>query len=457
MDNENRYLELFSQATRLPLALFEGDRLMFEADAAKMQYNLPMYLAASLPPDLPQIWYAETPEGLFFGGLQLPGRSHEGYAKSIAEFSDAAPESEAFYRSPLPDAAAECPSVLPGMASEDDADRSTRLPDAAPQDTAERRLLLLGPAFTGECTRKQAREIMRRLGRRENDAETFLIQAGRIPEISVAQLSALLLLLQNMYYGLISSTVPMIEFTWAPFFPAPKAEVHEIPEENSGFAMEEEMLSLIYYGRVRELRIFFNESVPFHNPDMEEHTKNLELRRSYMYGANMLASRVAIAAGADHDLLNAMAGTHHESLMRATSLSELGRAFNALMLDYAGAVAKLQDAPGNDYLCTKISRYVAAHIYEKLSTSVIAEALGFTAPYVSAHFKEVTGSTLTDFIYKRKIQEAAYLIGSGHYGIGEVSSLLNFSSQSYFTKIFRKYMGVTPEVHRKEGIRPRRQ
>ncbi len=446
MENENRYLELFSQATRLPLALFEGDRLMFEADAAKMQYNLPMYLAASLPPDLPQIWYAETPEGLFFGGLRLPGRPHESYAKSRAEQPGAALETDA-----------ERPAALPDEAAEGDGDHSSTLSDMMAEDIAERRLLLLGPAFTGECTRKQAREIMRRLGRRENDAETFLSQAGRIPEISVAQLSALLLLLQNMYYGLISSTVPMIEFTWAPFFPAPRAEVHEIPDEDSGSVMEEELLSLIYYGRVRELRIFFNESVPYHDPNMDEHTRNLELRRSYMYGANMLASRVAIAAGADHDLLNAMADTHRESLMRATSLSELGRAFNALMLDYAGAVAKLQDAPGNDYLCTKISRYVTAHIYKKLSTSVIAEALGFTAPYVSAHFKEVTGSTLTDFIYKRKIQEAAYLIGSGHYGIGEVSSLLNFSSQSYFTKIFRKYMGITPEVHRKEGRRPRQQ
>ena len=393
MENENRYLELFSQASRLPLAIFEGNQLMFEADAARMEYNLPMYLAASLPSVLPDIWYAETPEGLFFGGLTLP--------------------------------------------------------EAGP----DRRLLLLGPVFTGSCTRRQAREIMHRLGRKEADAETFLIRAARLPEVSVSQLTSLLALLKNRFYGTIPERVSMLDFTWLSVFPSSKAEVREATPVTIGDDMETEMLTLVYYGRVRELRVYFNEAEDFHNPDVEEKTSNLELRRSYMFGANMLASRVAYSAGADLDLIRSIAGTHHEGLLRASTLVELNRIFTAFMLDYAGQVAKIHDIPGEDYLCGKISRYVTAHIYDKLSTSSLAEAMKLSTPYVSAHFKKITGMTVTDFISKRKIQEAAYLIGSGHYAVGEVSSLLQFSSQSYFTKIFRKYVGMTPEAYRRSDRR----
>ena len=117
--------------------------------------------------------------------------------------------------------------------------------------------------------------------------------------------------------------------------------------------------------------------------------------------------------------------------------------------------AKICERPHMDVSqLNNIVNGVLSDIRENGDKAVIAyeekfDKVKLSTPYVSAHFKKITGMTVTDFISKRKIQEAAYLIGSGHYAVGEVSSLLQFSSQSYFTKIFRKYMGVTPEVYRR--------
>ena len=89
------------------------------------------------------------------------------------------------------------------------------------------------------------------------------------------------------------------------------------------------------------------------------------------------------------------------------------------------------------------------HIYDRLSTSVIADGVHLTPSYISKRFREVTGETITDYIAEQKIREAAYLLDSGQYSPGEISTLLQFSSQSYFIKVFRAQKGMTPQEYRK--------
>ncbi|UUZ94015.1 helix-turn-helix transcriptional regulator [Paenibacillus sp. P25] len=65
--------------------------------------------------------------------------------------------------------------------------------------------------------------------------------------------------------------------------------------------------------------------------------------------------------------------------------------------------------------------------------------------YLSALFRREVGRTLQDYIRDAKIEEAANLLRLTDRPISEVSTLLGFHDQSYFTKTFKKVMGVTPK------------
>ena len=68
----------------------------------------------------------------------------------------------------------------------------------------------------------------------------------------------------------------------------------------------------------------------------------------------------------------------------------------------------------------------------------------------ACQLQQETGMTFSDFVNKQKIEEAAALLLYTEYSDTQISTLLAFSSQSYFIKVFRKYMGTTPKQYKKQ-------
>ena len=51
--------------------------------------------------------------------------------------------------------------------------------------------------------------------------------------------------------------------------------------------------------------------------------------------------------------------------------------------------------------------------------------------------------------YAQEKAKAKNLLEHSDYSLGEISTYLNFSSQSYFISIFKRYTGITPRQYRK--------
>ncbi len=94
--------------------------------------------------------------------------------------------------------------------------------------------------------------------------------------------------------------------------------------------------------------------------------------------------------------------------------------------------------------------YISEHLHGRVLIEETAEALHITPAYLSRLFKSETGMTFTDYVNRRKIEEATGLLRYSDYTDLEISSLLCFSSQSYFIKIFKKIMGMTPNEYKKK-------
>ena len=89
--------------------------------------------------------------------------------------------------------------------------------------------------------------------------------------------------------------------------------------------------------------------------------------------------------------------------------------------------------------------YVRNNIECPITTQDIANHLYISRPYLSSTFKKLTGSSLSEYIIKEKVNEAHKLLLYTNKPISEISEGLGFSSQSYFTKTFKKFFGITPK------------
>lgn len=98
----------------------------------------------------------------------------------------------------------------------------------------------------------------------------------------------------------------------------------------------------------------------------------------------------------------------------------------------------------DDKLVYRIGKYVVVHVDEKLSLDEVSKGVYLNPSYISHIFKKITNMSFVNFITEVKIDRAKVLLRDKNIRINEVAYTLSFANQEYFTKIFKKKVGVTP-------------
>lgn len=100
----------------------------------------------------------------------------------------------------------------------------------------------------------------------------------------------------------------------------------------------------------------------------------------------------------------------------------------------------------NSPVVNQVIKVLKEMIEENFSLDKIASKLSYSKSYLCRQFKKETGSTIINYFYTIKIEEAKKLLFNDNYTIAEVSDKLGFDSVQYFSKVFKKYCGLSPAV-----------
>lgn len=100
--------------------------------------------------------------------------------------------------------------------------------------------------------------------------------------------------------------------------------------------------------------------------------------------------------------------------------------------------------------CMQIKRYLDANYSENITLDKLAVMMHMNKYYMAHIFSRYAGLSPIQYLLQKRIQEAKSLLESTNYSIAQVSSMLGFSSQSYFSQSFRKATGKTPIQYRNE-------
>ncbi len=89
-------------------------------------------------------------------------------------------------------------------------------------------------------------------------------------------------------------------------------------------------------------------------------------------------------------------------------------------------------------------QYVTENYCGKLSLSELAGQYYLNLSYCSELFKKVTGYTFSDYITRLRMEKAVALLSSQKYSVREAAYLTGYNDAFYFSKVFKKYHGVSP-------------
>ena len=84
------------------------------------------------------------------------------------------------------------------------------------------------------------------------------------------------------------------------------------------------------------------------------------------------------------------------------------------------------------------------------STEDFASQMNMSRSNLHLKLKAITGESAIEFIKKIRFSEACCLLKEGRYNIAEISSMVGFSTPSYFATSFKKYIGCLPTEYIKQ-------
>ena len=105
------------------------------------------------------------------------------------------------------------------------------------------------------------------------------------------------------------------------------------------------------------------------------------------------------------------------------------------------------DKPGNTF-CTQFSVWLEHHYMQDVSLDQAAEAMGMSSFYFSRFFRTSYNQTFLEYLTAYRIDRAVELLQQTDIPVREIAVRVGYTDANYFTKVFKRHLGVTPTEYR---------
>ena len=211
------------------------------------------------------------------------------------------------------------------------------------------------------------------------------------------------------------------------------------------YQFENEMMQAVSSGQISKadliLGSFSDETFEKRLPDSLRNFKN------YCIIMNTLLRKAAESGGVHPIYLDSVSSDFALQIERLPTTADGKNLMREMFRSYCRLVRKHSM---KDYspLIRKAVILIESDLSASLSLRSIAEALGVSPGYLSTAFKKETGSTITEFILKKRMKHAAHLLRTTSLQIQTVALHCGIMDVQYFSKIFKKSVGKTPKEFR---------
>lgn len=106
-----------------------------------------------------------------------------------------------------------------------------------------------------------------------------------------------------------------------------------------------------------------------------------------------------------------------------------------------------------DYVIDQINSYIAKHVSDGVTVSVISKILHYNRSWLYRVYKETTGEDIMTVITLSRINKAKELLSTTKLSINEIAVLAGYRSLSYFSKHFKAVTGMNPTQYRETSLR----
>ncbi|MDL2217952.1 helix-turn-helix domain-containing protein [Christensenellaceae bacterium OttesenSCG-928-M15] len=115
------------------------------------------------------------------------------------------------------------------------------------------------------------------------------------------------------------------------------------------------------------------------------------------------------------------------------------------------AQALLGGAHKTNLLIQQAIEYIDRHYHEALSLEVLAKQLYISTPYLSRLFTQHVRMGFVEYVHKVRVEHAKKQLLDPRNRIADVAEGIGYSDAKYFSQVFKRETGLTPQQYRKQG------
>lgn len=141
-------------------------------------------------------------------------------------------------------------------------------------------------------------------------------------------------------------------------------------------------------------------------------------------------------------------------LLKPVNQEELYRILHQIQMELLPSPEKSEEAetaaPVAPTLLNGILSEMQERYMEDISLTELSEKYGISSGHLSILIKRELGISFSEYITSRRMQKAQELLQNETLSIEEVANAAGYHDYFYFTKVFKKTLGISPSKYRKQ-------
>ncbi|HZJ83080.1 MAG TPA: PocR ligand-binding domain-containing protein [Clostridia bacterium] len=216
------------------------------------------------------------------------------------------------------------------------------------------------------------------------------------------------------------------------------------------FEKEKELLSCISLGDQKGSKIILNEVL---GHVFFSSGGDFETMKARILELIVLLSRAAMEGGADVEQIFGLNYKYLNAIHGFKTVEELTYWLSKIMIRFTDCVFNLKDIKHVDVIYKAVN-YIKTNYMNKITLEEVSSHVYLSPSYFSKVFKDDMKCNFNTYVNQIRVERSKQLLLNHKANLVDISNMVGYEDQSYFSKVFKRIVGVTPGRYREGRGQP---
>ncbi len=274
--------------------------------------------------------------------------------------------------------------------------------------------------------------------------------SNRIPSITIEKMEALSMLAVKIFAPLkIHSDSFDTQGSMIILNEIYKSAEKRISNSRDFFEIQNQLNDVIKQQDPDLLRDFFGQFTAWIYTNYKD---NIEIAKNRILEIIVFLSQIAVDRGIDAEQIFLINADYFKKMNNFNSIEDMSRCIEKTFDRFINYIFNFSKIKHTDIIY-KIITYIKENYSQDISLDDLSDHVYMSKSYISKIFREEMQCSITDYINKIRIMKSKSFLMDRSLSIDDIAAMTGFTDKSYFTKVFKKIIGISPGKYRTSHLK----